>query len=405
METETGAANRILIRGASRIVTPIEEMTSAAIIIEGGRIAWLGPAVQLRELEVDRVLDVGGLVVLPGFIDLHVHGGGGYEVIEGTTESLLGVAQAHARFGTTAFLATTASFPWPEILATARAVRRMTDRDLAGAQILGLHLEGPFINEQRRGAHPRDFLLAPTSTLLAEIERDAGEALRMVAVAPELWPADLLQSLAEQNVVVALGHSMASYEEARRAIEAGASHAIHTFNATVPFHHRHPGLIGAVLTSDEVTAEVIPDGVHVHPAAIRLLLRCKGMNRTVLVTDATSAAGLPDGVYKVLGQTTTVSERSVRLADGTLAGSVLTMNQAVANMCRFAGIPLLQAVAMATLNPARVVKVQSRKGTLRVGMDADLIAVDEDLNVHLTLVGGRIVYQSADCRIRVTCNT
>jgi len=384
---------RFLIRGASRIITPIEEVGNAAILVEGSKIARIGPEGEFGD-ELPSI-DVGGRIVLPGFVDIHVHGGGGADAADGTPEAIAAIARTHARFGTTALLATTVSAPWPQVIKAVRAIREAAGRGVkGGARVLGLHLEGPFLSRERRGAHLPEFLLVPTEALIEEVFEAAGGYWRMVTLAPEVCPPDIIRQLTARGVVVAMGHSNADYERAIAAIREGATHAIHTFNGMSPLHHRQPGLVGAVLTSDQVTAEIIADGVHVHPVVVNLFLRCKGLDKAVLITDAIRAAGLPEGVYEVAGQEVVVKDGAVRRPDGGLAGSILTMNRAVANARKFGGLALREAVKLATLNPARVVGAHDRKGSLEPGKDADLVVVDEALNVYLTMVEGEVVYRA-----------
>ena len=383
---------RFLIRGIGRLLTPEEEVRDAALLVEGGRISAIPSARELQGLADLPSVDVGGATVAPGFIDIHVHGGAGADALDGTQEALRTIASFHAGHGTTALLATVATSPWPEVLSAVEAVAEAAGApDVRGARILGLHLEGPFLNPARRGAQPLESLLPPTQPLLEEVFQRAGGHWVLVTLAPELWPEELIRFLVERGVTVSLGHTDATWAQARRAIALGARQATHLFNAMRPFHHREPGVVGAVLLEGQVRAEIVADGIHVHPAAIALAARMKGPEGIVLVTDAIRAAGLGDGVYELFGQEVTVSGGEARLSDGTLAGSTLTMERAVANMVRW-GFPLSQAVSMATAVPAAVAGVESRKGRIARGYDADLVVLDDAFTVHLTFVEGRIAF-------------
>jgi N-acetylglucosamine-6-phosphate deacetylase len=276
-----------------------------------------------------------------------------------------------------------------------RYVERFEEETQSGARPLGLHLEGPFLNEEKRGAFDAAWLREPT---LAEAEAvlDAGQGwIRQVTLAPELpGVEEIAARFRGEDVVVSLGHTNADFETARSALRADFTHVTHTFNAMKGFHHREPGVFGAIMTSRAVTAELIADTVHVHPGAMEMLLRCLGPDRVVLVTDAMAGAGLADGAYDLVGQRVTVQDGKATLADGTMAGSVATMDTCVGNLPREVGVPLADAVRMASLNPARVLNMADTLGTLEVGKRADLTVIDRDVNVKLTVVGGEIVYSN-----------
>lgn len=384
--------DRLLIRGIGRLLTPEEEVRDAALLVEEGYISAILSARDLQGLADLPSVDVGGATVAPGFIDIHVHGGGGADALDGTQEALGTIASFHAAHGTTALLATVATSPWPEVLSAVEAVAEAAGApDVRGARILGLHLEGPFLNPARRGAQPLESLLLPAQPLLEEVLQRAGEHWVLITLAPELWPEELIRFLVERGVTVSLGHTDATWAQARRSIELGSRQATHLFNAMRPFHHREPGVVGAVLLDGRVRAEIVADGIHVHPAAITIAVRMKGPEGIVLVTDAIRAAGLGDGVYELFGQEVTVSGGEARLADGTLAGSTLTMERAVANMVSW-GFPLREAVSMATAVPAQVAGVGRRKGRIAKGYDADLVVLDDAFTVLLTFVEGRIAF-------------
>ncbi|MBI4280509.1 MAG: N-acetylglucosamine-6-phosphate deacetylase [Armatimonadetes bacterium] len=385
--------SRYLIRGA-RLLTSGQEIVDGAVCVEGSRIIAAGRAADVAEFRSLPALDAGEGILAPGYVDIHVHGGGGADAMDGTVEALATMARLHARHGTTAMLATVATGPWERIVRAVGAVREAAAQPPErwdGAQILGLHLEGPFINPGFKGAHPAEHIRVPTPELVEEIWESAGGTWRLVTLAPERWPAALLRHLMSRGVTVSIGHTAATYEQARAAVDAGARHVTHVFNAMVSWHHRKPGVLGVALTDDRVTAEVIADGIHVHPAGVRLALRAKGRERLVLVTDAVRAAGEPDGTYEMLGRTVVASGGTVALPDGTLAGSALTMARAVANTAAFGGLPLASATALATLNPARVIGADGRKGRLAPGHDADLVVLDADGRVHLTVARGRVI--------------
>lgn len=379
------------LRLFGRVVTPRGILEDGVVEIRSGVIARV-------ERGRRRTGDVsaGDGYVVPGFIDLHVHGGGGADFMAGTPEAVARAAKAHAQHGTTGLLATTVAAPREALLAAIRAARshiESTSATIRGARVLGVHLEGPYINPRYRGAQEEAFLRPPDAAELAELADAAAGALRLVTLAPEL-PGALacIAMLRRLGVRVAAGHTAATYAEITAAARAGLRHVTHLFNAMRGLHHREPGTVGAALELPRLTCELIADGIHVEPAALRLAVKARGRRGVVLITDAMMAAGLGDGEYRLGPQPVSVRGGAARLADGTLAGSVLTMDRAVANMVRLAGVPLPAAVAMASLQPARALGLQRRKGSLEPGKDADVVVLDGSLRARLTLVEGQVVY-------------
>lgn len=377
---------------AGRLLTPLDVVEQGVVLVDAGRILAAGPAAQVPVPAGAEAIDAEGLTVAPGLIDLHTHGADGAQAIDGTRDSLFRMSAFYARHGVTGFLATIGgSNEHLErgIDAVVEVLRAA--EPLPGAAILGIHLEGPFLNPARLGAFRPESILPPDPALLGRYLGRAGGHVRVITLAPEMDGAlELIRLAAGRGVVCSAGHSQATWEQIMAAVEAGVRHATHTFNAMAPLHHRDPGLLGAALADDRLTAEVIADGIHVHPAMVRLLVRAKRVERAVLITDSIGAAGLPDGAYEFEEQQIIVSNGSARLADGTLAGSVLTMEQGVANLVAFGAASLPEALAIGGLNPACAIGLQTRKGRLVPGMDADLIGLDEDLRVRWTMVGGRM---------------
>lgn len=358
-----------------------------------GTIAYAGPEDGFTRQDCKHI-DLRGRLLAPGFIDLHHHGGDGISFEAGADPQQMAEHAAWAaRNGVTGYLRTIAAPTQPELLALIRAHVDQMKGASGGARPLGLHLEGPFLNPDKAGAFNPGWLRAPD---LDEIRDwlEAGEGwVRMVTLSPELPGAfEAARLLRDASVAAAMGHTAADYDTAARALSGDFSHSTHTFNAQSGFTHRDPGAVGAVLASDTVTAEVIADGVHVHPAALKILVRCLGPERVVLVTDSMPAAGLPDGKYSLVGQQVTVQGGIARLADGTLAGSTATMPRCVRTMHRNVGVPLHQTLQMASLNPGRVIGADKVTGSLQLGKKADLVVIDEDVNVYLTMVNGEIVY-------------
>lgn len=361
-------------------------LVPGAVVVRSGRIADVvrGPAPDLPA----PVCEAG--LVSPGFIDLQVNGGFGVEVGDGA-QAIRHLAVRLPATGVTAFLPTLVSSS-PEVYP--RACRAFLDaRGAPGALPLGLHLEGPFISPRRAGAHRRDALLHPPSDLFDPFLEH--EVLRLVTLAPELEGGlDRVRRLAASGVVVSLGHTDASYEELVQAIDAGATMVTHLYDAMSPFHHRAPGAVGAALLDERVVAGLIADGVHSHRASVRLAVRAKGADRIALVTDAIAGAGMGPGVYGLDGREVVVDETAARLRDGTLAGSVLTLDQAVRNVVGWTGSGVAEACHMASEVPARLLGLPA-KGRLAAGFDADLVLLDDALRVAATFVEGRCVYGAA----------
>ena len=386
----------LLIAGGD-VLTPFETIVDGAVLVCDGRIERAGPRSELARARVDTQIDVQGRLILPGFVDLQVNGGGGAFLTEdGSVESVWRMAAAHARFGTTAMLPTIVTSPEATLVRALEAVAVATEASNGGARVLGAHLEGPFISVVRKGAHDERSIVAPDIELLRRLIDTSRGTLRVITVAPELPGAlDLIAAARGAGVVVSIGHTDATYEEALRGIEAGASLATHVFNAMRPLAQRDPGVIGALLEHDDVIVDAIADGVHVHPAVLSLVARAKGAGGLALVTDAMPAAGGSTEPARLYGREIVVRDGACYTPEGVLAGSALTMNLAVRNMRRLAGVPLLDAVRMATATPARVLGMEHEIGVLAPGARADIVVCDDDLNVWKTLVGGRLAYDAA----------
>lgn len=400
--TAAAGPSRIIIH-RGRVLAPAGDIEDGVVVIDDGRISFVGTAAAWRArgggaaaAAAGTTVDAGGGWICPGFIDIHVHGGGGADVMDADWEALRTIARTHARYGTTAFLATTVTADHKRLLQAAEAVAHATGRRTGGAAVLGLHLEGPYLNPKRAGAQNPAHMRPPSMPELERLYEASGPAWRIITLAPELPGAlTAVRWLAERGVLVSMGHTDATYDEARAGFEAGIRHATHLFNAMRPWHHREPGGVGAVLDSAAVGAELVADGHHVHPAVLRLAVRVKGPDALCLVTDGMRAVGLPDGAYTLGDVAVSVREGRVTLRDdeGTLAGSVLTMADAVRLMVQRAGVSLRDAVVMASGNPARAAGVYDAKGSLEPGKDGDVVVLnDDDLTVHATVVAGQVVY-------------
>jgi N-acetylglucosamine-6-phosphate deacetylase len=381
---------------ARKVITPETIIPEGVVLVEGKKIIEVGnrKLVKFDESEF-QTLHCEEQILIPGFIDVHIHGGGGRDVMEGTREAVGVISAVLAKHGTTSFLATTVT---ASPIATIRAVEslgKLMAEDTPGAKILGVHLEGPFISEKKRGVHPPEHIRKPSIRIFDELLKISGNHIKLITLAPEVEGGlELIRNAKSKGVPVSIGHSNATFQEAMLAIDAGASHATHTYNAMREFNHRDPGILGAVLTDTRVWAEVIADGVHVDPAAVNMLLKCKGIRNVLLITDAISATDMPDGQYQLGSFVIKVSNGICRSPEGQLAGSTLTQDRALRNMIRWSGLPLEEAIYMTTQNPARAIGVAEQKGMVQSGYDADLVLLNEDLSVHKTICEGRIAYQA-----------
>jgi N-acetylglucosamine-6-phosphate deacetylase len=361
----------------------------ADLLVESGRIVGVGPATQ-----ASRTLDASGCLILPGFVDLHIHGSAGADVMDATPAALATIARFVATRGVTSFLATTMTATHAATLAAVTAVSASESAIPGGARILGVHLEGPYISPKFPGAQQASLIRPPHLGEFAELT--AAGPVRMITLAPEVPGAhDLIRAARTQGIIVVLGHTDATYEECQTAVALGVSQATHTYNAMRGLHHREPGTLGAVLSDDRLSAQLIADNIHVHPAAMRILARCKGTERTVLITDAIRATGLPPGKYELGGQPVTVQNGECRLADGTLAGSILTMDRALVNFLAASGLSVAEAWPVTSRTPAHTIGLADELGSLTPGARADLVLLDEALAVVATVVGGEVVYLRA----------
>lgn len=376
----------VTIIHAARAFTPLQEVPDAAIVFEDGRIVSVGPRSEIVAPAGAKEISARDATIAPGFVDVHVHGAGGHDVMSSTEEALTTIASTVVRRGTTSIVATTVTAPPDETRRCLEGISRFIlspanrSADVT-AEIIGIHLEGPFISPTRRGVHPAGAIANPSVTLLDRYLEAAAGTVKILTLAPEIPGAmDLVERGYAKGLVVALGHTDATYEQAHMAIFRGARHAVHVFNAMRPFSHRETGVLGAVLTDPSVTAEVIADGVHVDDPAIRLLVAAKGTDLVLLVSDGTAATGMRDGSYRLGTFDVIVSDGICRNREGKLAGSTLTLDRAVQHMVRL-GVPVIEAIRMATYNPARRISMEARKGVLTPGADADLVVLTPELKI------------------------
>ncbi len=336
--------------------------------------------------------------IVPGFIDMHVHGANGCDVMDANSDALLAISHALAAEGTTGFLATTMTADVTEIDSALLAVRDFVKSNVKkGAALLGVHLEGPFLAATKMGAQRGDKIIPPNIELMRHWQTLSANLIKLVTLAPEQPHAlSLIEYLVQQHIIASIGHTNATFAETTAAIAAGCSHATHLFNAMRGIHQREPGAVTAALLSSAITAELILDGVHLHPAIVELVYRIKGREKIALVTDAMRAKCLSDGCYDLGGQSVQVRNGEAKLADGTLAGSVLTMSSAIQNMMKFTGCGLGDAVKMAAENPAKLLGIFDQKGSIAVGKDADLVVLSESYQVVMTVREGEICYQESE---------
>jgi N-acetylglucosamine-6-phosphate deacetylase len=334
-------------------------------------------------------------IVLPGFIDEHIHGAGGSDAMDGTVEDLAIIAKTVAEEGTTGFLATTMTQSKENIMNAMKAVKEYREQDSdEGARVLGIHLEGPFIAAKHKGAQPLEYIAVPDVKTFEEYNAASGNAIKIVSLAPEVENAkELISYLTKNGIVSSIGHSDAGYAKVDEAIANGATNVTHTYNAQTALHHREIGVVGSALLRDELNCELISDTIHVSVPALRLLVKNKPLDKLTLITDAMRAKGLADGESELGGQVVIVKNGEARLQDGTLAGSVLRMNRAIENMVKKVGVPFTQAVDYASINPARTLKIDDEAGSIKVGKRADFAVIDADTyDVLYTVRGGKVVY-------------
>jgi N-acetylglucosamine-6-phosphate deacetylase len=377
---------------AGKALTPTGEIADAGILIREGVIEAIGPREGMN-LPVDAAeVDARDKSAIPGFVDVHIHGAGGRDVMEGTTEALSTVTKTVARRGTTSIVATTVTTSADAICRSSEGIAKYIavqhESTEPHAEVLGIHFEGPFLSPIRRGVHPAEWLRLPSAELLKRFVAAAGGNALMLTLAPELLGAmPCIDAALKAGMVVGIGHTDATYEQARAAIAHGAHHAVHVYNAMRPFSHRDSGVIGAVLTTPNVTAELIADGVHVEEAAMRLLLQAKSADCVVLVSDGVSATGMPDGKYTLGEFEVTVSGGVCRNSEGKLAGSTLTLDRALRNVMAL-GKSFEDTTRMLTLNPSGLLGLEFKKGALRASADADILLMDDGMQLAGVWVRG-----------------
>jgi N-acetylglucosamine-6-phosphate deacetylase len=377
----------------AKVLTENGLIENGFIYIKNGKIAETGSAAAMPALDRDaEFIELPeSSTVVPGFIDVHIHGAGGADTMDATTEAINIMATVLPAEGTTSFLATTITQDKDAIIkALENAADYIGHHNHPGkAEVIGIHLEGPFINEDRKGAQPADHIIAPDIDLFAKMQEASGNNIRLVTLAPEKENGyKFITYLAENGVIASIGHSDATYAQMADAVKAGATHVTHLFNGMRGMHHRDPGIAGAALLFNELKIEIIADGIHVVPEMIDLSVRAKGTDGVILITDSMRAKCLKSGTYDLGGQAVSVADGKAFLADGTLAGSILKMKDSLKNMMEFSGISLEEAVKLASENPAKQLKIFNRKGSIAEGKDADLVVLDENFDVSMAFCRG-----------------
>jgi N-acetylglucosamine-6-phosphate deacetylase len=381
------------------LITPTETIPDGALLVKDGRIVHLGSRASLPPPPSAQVFDANDLLLAPGLIDLQLNGGFGFD-FTADPGTIWQVGKQLPQYGVTAFLPTIITSP-PKTASRAQEVLHLgPPTSYCGASPLGLHLEGPFLNPQKRGAHNPEYLRLPDLTIASEWTLDKG--VRLVTLAPELPGAlELIWALKQHSVVVSAGHSLASFDEALAAFKAGIRYGTHLFNAMPPIDHRQPGLVAALLSDPRITPGLIPDGIHVHPAMVAMVWRLTGPGRLSLVTDAMAALGMPPGRYLLNDLEVIVDETTARLSDGRLAGSLLSLDQAVRNLIAFTSCTPSEALATVSLTPSLLLGMENERGRLSIGSRADVTLLTPDLHVAATYIGGELAFCSEEFHSRL----
>jgi N-acetylglucosamine-6-phosphate deacetylase len=371
------------------VITELGLIRNGNILVESGKITRI---TQSPISGVSSQIDATGNYVSPGFVDLHIHGFGGYDATRGDDHSLVGMSSALVKHGTTGFLPTLVSMPIAQTRTFLESVKKCMPHYF-GARILGAHLEGPFLNVAKRGVHREEYLMRPSVKLLDELTRGFEGVVRILTLAPELDRGlELCRQVVEMGIIAAIGHTTATFEQANKGIEAGITHSTHTFNGMPSLEGREPGAVGAVLLSDAVKAEIIADGLHLSPAMTKLAIRTKRSDGLILVTDAVMPAGTDVGEFELAGVRAYVHDGGSFTKDGRLCGSILTLERALKNIVTWNDLPLPEAVRLVSLNPAKQVGISSTTGSLAEGKDADIVIMDRDFRVISTFVQGEQAY-------------
>lgn len=380
-----------------KIITPFRIVNNGTIIIEDGIISEIGK----RDTSIPdgcEVIDVSGRMITPGFVDLLVHGGGGNGFADENSDSIQKVSEYFLSNGSTTVLGSLFAKPHKQLL---NDLDRLSTYIINNPQsnIYGIHMEGPYLNPELKGAMNEGYLWKPSIESWEAMWEASKGLIKIMTIAPELPGAiEVMRAAAKKGVVLSIGHSMATYDEIELAIDNGAAHVTHIFNAMRPFHHRHPGVILGSLLRNELKIELIADKLHVHPAVMELLLKLKGANGIILITDSIRAGGMHEGEYEFADQKVFMKDQKAFLEDGTLAGSTLTLNMAIKNLVESANAKITEAVRMASLNGAKVLNIENRKGILAAGKVADIVVMNDNYEIEMTIIKGKIGYQKVSSK-------
>ncbi|MGB9857030.1 MAG: N-acetylglucosamine-6-phosphate deacetylase [Dictyoglomaceae bacterium] len=384
---------RILILG--KVITPQKIIENGAVGVEGNKIIYVGESKNQENFQ--RIIDFKNCYISPGFIDIHIHGAYGKDIIDGEESAIDTISRFIASKGTTSFLPTVLTAPLSDMekaIDTVGKFMEKQEKEIKGAKVLGINLEGPFLNKKYKGAQREDSIISPNIEIL---KRLLTKNVKLITLAPEVeGNFEIIKYLNEKGVKISAGHTDAVSEDLEKAISLGLCHITHLFNGMRPLHHREPGIVGVALTNDKLSVEIIADGIHLSPYILKLVGRIKPKEKIILITDAMMATGLSDGEYKLAGQRVIVKDGKATLSDGTIAGSTLTLNTAVKNMVEKGGFKLEDAVFIASYSPSLLLEIENKKGSLEIGKDADITIFDDNFQVKMTMVEGRVVFESGN---------
>ena len=362
------------------------------VIIFEDKIIDIIPKSEIFKYPIHNLIDAKEYYVSPGFIDIHTHGAMGHDIMDSNCEGIKVMSESFVAYGVTGFLATTMTMDWDRIEGALSTIEKAM-AETKGSKVLGCHLEGPFISPQNAGAQNSNFIQNPDFRLIENYK----ELIKVVTIAPELENAEcFIKECVDSHIIISIGHSCGTYEDTINAIRNGARSITHTFNAMTPLNHREPGIVGGAMCSNEVYCELIADNIHVHPAVQRILLQSKGIDKVILVTDSMRACGMGNGCYELGGQSVVVENNSARLENGTLAGSILTIDSALRNFKMNTGISIMEAVRTVTENPAKLLGMEDTIGSIGVGKYSDFVILDDNFSILYTFVNGNLHYTAKD---------
>ena len=369
----------VIIKNGS--IVKENEVFVGDLLVKNGKISKIG-----ENLLGENILDATGKFVVPGFIDMHIHGANGYDTMDGTTEAIESIAKFLCNHGVTSFLPTMLTQSKEDLLKSLESIKQFKDKLTGNATVLGAHMEGPYFNTDYKGAQNPEFIREGSVEELKKFIEVEKDIVKLMSLAPEKNSDEVIQFLSENSCIVSMGHTGASCDRVKEAVKAGVTHGTHTYNGMKGLHHREPGALGGIMLMDEIYGELILDAVHVHPDSAKILVKCKGSDKVVLVSDSIMATGLPEGDYSLGGLPITVKNGEARLLDGTLAGSTLTLDLAFKNVIELLGLSIIDAVKMSSTNQAKELKIN--KGLISQGYDADLLILNEDYSIDKVLING-----------------